>query len=86
MNFQIFVILGLVLLQFYLSKKENKSTGRILPIIFFLLSIVSSILAYSDNLLVFVIINVFYTIPLLGIYLFCRRKLKKTFEKKEYKE
>ena len=40
--FVLLIFIGIVLLQVFLSKRENKWAGRILPLIFFLFSLIKS--------------------------------------------
>lgn len=85
--FTLFVV-GIVFLQVFLSKKENKWLGRILPIIFLLLSLI-----YPWNMVyppdgvtfgyvllmvqVLLIANI-PTFALGAIYFACREKMKKS--------
>lgn len=85
----IFLLLtaGVILLQVFLSKKENKWLGRILPILFFLFSLIYplNMMAPSEGmdfgfilymLLVLLMANI-PTIILIVIYMACREKIKK---------
>jgi Na+/alanine symporter len=78
---------GIVLLQMFLSKRENKWLGLILPMITFMFSVLT-VLGYafyanqsiSQRIFQFIMIFLLYNIPtisLLAIYLACREKLKK---------
>lgn len=82
----LFMVLGgVILLQIYLSKKESKWVGLILPIIFFLFSLIPFVrMAFANRLLigdyvikmfiVLIVCNV-PTIIFLGIYFSCREKI-----------
>lgn len=82
--FYLIFLLVLLFLQIFLSKKENKWLGLILPIIFFTLSILA---ALGTPLIKSSIANfLFWNIPtaiLLTIYASCRgnKKHKKDLEK-----
>ena len=85
----IFLVLGvgIFLLQIFLSRKENKWLGRILPILSFLFSLIYplNMMAPSEGvdfgfvlsmLLVWLMANI-PTIILSVIYVACREKIKK---------
>ena len=85
----IFLVLGvgIFLLQIFLSRKENKWLGRILPILSFLFSLIYplNMMAPSEGvdfgfvlsmLLVWLMTNI-PTIILSVIYVVCREKIKK---------
>jgi len=90
-TFILIVIFAVVIaLQLFLSKKENKWLGLILPAIFFIYSILMVLnIAVSDKMnawdifsmiaSAFLLTNI-PTIILLGIYLACREKIKRNAE------
>lgn len=78
---------GIVLLQIFLSKRENKWLGLILPTISFMFSILTvlSYVVYENQstverifqfIMMFLLWNI-PTISLLAIYFACREKFKK---------
>ena len=82
------VFAGVILLQIYLSKRESKWLGFILPVITFLIAVMTVlgmavyIGAGGSGSLVLQVIVTFClcnipTVILLGIYAACREKLKK---------
>jgi predicted RND superfamily exporter protein len=81
---------GIIILQVFLSKRENKWLGLILPIISIMFSILTVLgLAFYGNQstveIIFQLIMVFLlsnipTIILLAIYFACREKFKKNRE------
>lgn len=82
------LIFGAIILQIFLSKKESKWLGLILPSITFLYSLIIVLgqLMYVDTisfiftaLVVFIMANI-PTIVLICIYFGCREKLKKKSE------
>ncbi|NLX63969.1 MAG: hypothetical protein GX022_04235 [Clostridiaceae bacterium] len=85
------LILAIVIaLQLFLSKKENKWLGLILPAIFFIYSLLMVFnIVVSDDMTAwdifsmigsaFLLTNI-PTIILLGIYLACREKIKRNAE------
>ncbi|MBU9721291.1 MULTISPECIES: hypothetical protein [Bacillaceae] len=74
------VIVGTVLLQIFLSKKENKSFGLILPMIsvFFSIIVVLNLLSptFAEVLVTFLLANI-PTAVLMAIYYAFRSKWKK---------
>ncbi|MGK0465873.1 hypothetical protein [Clostridium sp.] len=86
----ILFLVGTVILQIFLSKKENKWLGLILPIISFLFSIVIllitpvmgdlSVVERIVQFLVLLFVSNISTIILLVIYFACREKFKKKKE------
>lgn len=86
----ILLLVGIIILQIFLSKRENKWPGLILPIVSGILSIIPVlIIPVSDNatiaqniilaIIVFLISNI-PTIILILIYLACRQKSKNNKE------
>ncbi|AFS77504.1 hypothetical protein Curi_c04290 [Gottschalkia acidurici 9a] len=84
------LLAGVVILQIFLSQKENKWLGLILPIINVILSIMVllGIVSYSNeafgiiviqNVMLFLMCNI-PTMILLAIYFGCRKKFKKNRE------
>lgn len=82
---------GIVFLQIFLSKRESKWPGLILPIISFIVALLFPLLNYMpskdanyvvDMIVIFLLANI-PTVILLGIYLGCRGKQqrKKQLEK-----
>lgn len=73
----IFLIMG-ICLQIFLSKKDNKLLGLILPIITFLNSVLCLLQSFTFIMGVkaFIITNI-PTVILLSIYLICRNNKKK---------
>ncbi|MGH4118481.1 hypothetical protein [Clostridium sp.] len=86
----ILLLVGPVILQIFLSKKENKRLGLILPMISFLFSIMIlimlplmgglSIVEKIVHVLVTLFVSNIPTIILLAIYFACREKFKKSKE------
>ncbi|KUG02418.1 hypothetical protein ASZ90_020240 [hydrocarbon metagenome] len=83
------LFIGLVILQIYLSKRENKWLGLIFPSIFFLLSLmsVSGMYFYSETIreIILTVLPVFLvsnipTIVFIGIYFACRESRRKNKE------
>lgn len=81
------IIIGSIVLQIFLSKRENKWFGRILPIISFLMSLIYplnmatpqggiSIDFVFEMLIVFLIPNI-PTVVFLVIYFACRESMRK---------
>lgn len=86
----IIFLVGLIILQVFLSKRENKWLGLILPIINIIYSIVAvlGLATFSGQsigeiimqlIMVFLVSNI-STIILIAIYLACREKFKKKKE------
>ena len=86
----IIILAGIIILQIFLSKRENKWLGLILPIINVIFSIItvlnmailgneSIIQIIFQNIIVFLLCNI-STIILIAIYLACREKFKKNKE------
>jgi hypothetical protein len=85
----IFVLLlaGIVMLQIFLSKKDNKWLGLLLPAIFLIFALLGAANAAADpagtpfqNALSVFSVFLLYSIPsliLLAIYAACREKIKK---------
>lgn len=86
------MIIGLTFLQIYLSKKNSKIPGLIIPVIIFILSVIYSVpnfksafhISYSPgaffaSLIILLIYNVFTIIYIL-IYLHFRNKINKASE------
>jgi hypothetical protein len=81
---------GIIILQIFLSKRENKWLGLILPMISFLFSIMSvfTVIVFfgkssDQNIMQFIMLFLVYNIPtiiLLVIYFACREKFKKKKE------
>jgi hypothetical protein len=88
--FLIIFLGGIIIMQVFLSKRENKWLGLILPIISIMFSILTVLgLAFYGNQstaeIIFQLIMVFLlsnipTIILLAIYFACREKFKKNRE------
>lgn len=87
------VLVGIVFLQIFLSKRESRWPGLILPIISFLVALLNPLLMAMppegvtgsfvfQMIVVFLLANI-PTVVLLGIYFGCREKLrrKKQLEK-----
>lgn len=84
-------IVGIIMLQIFLSKQENKLLGLILPIINIIFSIIAALgsafyentlitgIIITHNIIVFLTYNI-STIILIVIYFVCRKKLKKNKE------
>ena len=91
MWFILIFILGLgvggIFLQIFLSKRDNKFLGLILPILCFLPSLVSTLnlaclpgmsaASIAGQVAMTLILGNLYTFVLLGIYFACREKIKK---------
>ena len=83
MLMKLIVLVGIILLQVYLSKKENFWYGLIIPILMFLSSVlfILQIVATDENILILISRSMIFanipTILLLLIYFTCRNKLKK---------
>jgi hypothetical protein len=86
----IIFLAGIIILQIFLSKRENKWLGLILPIINVIFSIIavlnmailgneSIIQIIFQDIIVFLLCNI-PTIILIAIYLACREKFKKNKE------
>ena len=84
------ILVGIVFLQIFLSTKENKKLGLILPGINFVISILISLIyllnaltldvsIFIGILIVFIAYNV-PTVILMSIYYACRNKYKKKHE------
>lgn len=84
------ILVGIVLLQIFLSSKENKKLGLILPGINFIFSILAALIIILNSmkpdstmiigaLIVFCAYNV-PTVILMAIYYACRSKYKKKHE------
>lgn len=84
------LLAGIIILQIFLSKRENKWLGLILPIINVMFSILGvlglAVFGYQSITeiilqltMVFILFNI-PTIILLAIYFACREKLKKSKE------
>lgn len=84
------ILVGIVFLQIFLSTKENKKLGLILPSINFVISILISLIyllnaltldvsIFIGILIVFIAYNV-HTVILMSIYYACRNKYKKKHE------
>lgn len=79
------VFAGVIALEVFLSKRESKWLGLILPIITFLLSLVPVVRMVLDNVLfnslylvkvgIVLLVGNIPTIVLLGVYLACREKI-----------
>ncbi|MDN0031948.1 hypothetical protein QVN85_03435 [Oscillibacter valericigenes] len=79
--------IGGIVLQVFLSKRENKYLGLILPILCFLPSLVSTLnlaclpgmsaASIAGQVAMTLILGNLYTFVLLGIYFACREKIKK---------
>ncbi len=84
------VLIGIIVLQVYLSKAENKRLGLILPAInvFFSIIVVLGMAFYGNEsfgqiVMMILYVLFIYNIPtfiLLGIYFACREKRKKNKE------
>lgn len=74
-------LIGIVLLQIFLSKRENRWLGLIIPIISFLFSVIALLnaLGFAAAISAFIISNI-PTLILLAIYIACREKRKKNKE------
>lgn len=77
----LFFLAGVVFLQIFLSKCENKWAGLIIPIISFAFSIITFLNALSIGVAItgFIIANI-PTAILLAIYFVCHEKKKKNKE------
>ena len=83
------IVIGIVLLQIFLSKRENKWAGRILPFLFFLCSLIVPLnmaavgeknVAFWIDLLLIWFVAASPAMILWGIYLSCRNDRKKQQE------
>jgi hypothetical protein len=74
----ILLLIAIILLQIFLSKKESKILGLILPIISFLFSLLYLLQAttFLIGLVAFLLANI-STVILLSIYLTYRKKINK---------
>ncbi|MCF2617925.1 hypothetical protein JQM68_12090 [Oscillibacter valericigenes] len=77
-------LIGLVVLQVFLSKRESKWPGLILPLLSFLYSLVMALSAVAYNggipwgpILASLILGNIPTVILLAIYFACREKFRK---------
>jgi predicted permease len=88
--FFIIFLAGIIILQIFLSKRDNKWLGLILPVISIMFSVMGVLgLAVYDNqstvatifqlIMVFLLSNI-PTIILLAVYFGCREKFKKNRE------
>ena len=80
-------LIGLVVLQVFLSKRESKWPGLILPLLSFLYSLVMALSAVAYNggipwgpILASLIVGNIPTVILLAIYFACREKFRKRSE------
>ena len=80
-------LIGLVVLQVFLSKRESKWPGLILPLLSFLYSLVMALSAVAYNggipwgpILASLILGNIPTVILLAIYFACREKHRKRSE------
>ena len=80
-------LIGLVVLQVFLSKRESKWPGLILPLLSFLYSLVMALSAVAYNggipwgpILASLILGNIPTVILLAIYFACREKFRKWSE------
>ena len=80
-------LIGLVVLQVFLSKRERKWPGLILPLLSFLYSLVMALSAVAYNggipwgpILASLILGNIPTVILLAIYFACREKFRKRSE------
>ena len=80
-------LIGLVVLQVFLSKRESKWPGLILPLLSFLYSLVMALSAVAYNggipwgpILASLILGNIPTVILLAIYFACREKFRKQSE------
>ena len=80
-------LIGLVVLQVFLSKRESKWPGLILPLLSFLYSLVMALSAVAYNggipwgpILASLILGNIPTVILLAIYFACREKFHKRSE------
>lgn len=80
-------LIGLVVLQVFLSKRESKWPGLILPLLSFLYSLVMALSAVAYNggipwgpILASLILGNIPTVILLAIYFACREKFRKRSE------
>ena len=83
----ILLVAGSVLLQVFLSKRESKWPGLILPLLSFLYSLVMALSAVAYNggipwgpILASLILGNIPTVILLAIYFACREKFRKRSE------
>ena len=77
--FSLIVFAGLIILQIFLSKRDNKWVGLILPIITFLFSLVIVLSVALDNYYGLPVLPIAFTffippVVLLTIYVACRGK------------
>ena len=80
-------LIGLVVLQVFLSKRESKWPGLVLPLLSFLYSLVMALSAVAYNggipwgpILASLILGNIPTVILLAIYFACREKFRKRSE------
>ena len=80
-------LIGLVVLQVFLSKRESKWPGLVLPLLSVLYSLVMALSAVADNggipwgpILASLILGNIPTVILLAIYFACREKFRKRSE------
>lgn len=80
-------LIGLVVLQVFLSKRESKWPGLILPLLSFLYSLVMALSAVAYNggipwgpILASLILGNIPTVILLAVYFACREKFRKRSE------
>ena len=85
--FLLVFVAGSVLLQIFLSKRESKWPGLILPLLSFLYSLVMALSAVAYNggipwgpILASLILGNIPTVILLAIYFACREKFRKRSE------
>ena len=85
--FLIVFVVGGILLQIFLSKRESKWPGLILPLLSFLYSLVMALSAVAYNggipwgpILASLILGNIPTVILLAIYFACREKFRKRSE------
>lgn len=85
--FLLVFIVGGILLQIFLSKRESKWPGLILPLLTFLYSLVMALSAVAYNggipwgaILASLILGNIPTVILLAIYFACREKFRKRSE------
>ena len=85
--FLIVFVVGGILLQIFLSKRESKWPGLILPLLSFLYSLVMALSATAYNggipwgpILASLILGNIPTVILLAIYFACREKFRKRSE------
>ena len=85
--FLLVFVVGIILLQIFLSKRESKWPGLILPLLSFLYSLVMAFSAVAYNgtipwgpILASLILGNIPTVILLAIYFACREKFRKRSE------